>query len=320
MRVTFLGTAAAEGYPAIWCRCERCAIARSRGGPNLRFRASVLINDDLLIDPGPDLVAASIRHGLDLGDVQAVLITHLHDDHVDPTTLYWRAPGFAVPPLPEAVVVGTAPSLKRLHDRNGVPLSTAATRLRLHVAKHGERIEVSTGGKHPVDPRAKPERTNIPGGTPITGPARRYEVVVVPASHAGPTDEASFFAIRQVLGPEAEGRHGGDAPAILYATDTGPFSDAAWDLLHQLGDAGWRYDTAIIDATLGTGGPGTSHMNLDQVAWHHDELARRELMRHGGRRMAHHFSHNGTPPHEELVAHLTPLRIVPSYDGLSLDA
>jgi phosphoribosyl 1,2-cyclic phosphate phosphodiesterase len=286
----------------------------------LRFRSSILINDDLLIDPGPDLVAASIRHGLDLADVQAVLITHLHDDHVDPTTLYWRAPGFAVPPLPPALVVGTGPSLRRLHDRNGVPLDVDATRMRLQVATHGERIDVKTGGPHSVDPRAKPSRTLVPGGVPSTGPTRRYEVLVVPASHAGPEDEAAFFAIRQVIGPETDGRHGGDAPAILYATDTGPFSEAAWDLLEELGDAGWRFDTAIIDATLGTSGPGTSHMNLDQVAWHHDELARRDLLRHGGRRMAHHFSHNGTPPHEELVAHLTPLRIVPSYDGLSLDA
>jgi phosphoribosyl 1,2-cyclic phosphate phosphodiesterase len=320
MQVTFLGTGAAEGYPAIWCRCERCAIARSRGGPNLRFRSSILVNDDLLIDPGPDLVASSIRHGLDLADVQAILITHLHEDHVDPTSIYWRAPGFAVPPLPEAVVVGTAPTLRRLHGRDDVPLGTEATRIRLHVATQGERLEIVTGGRHPVDPRARPERTLVPGGVPTTGPARRYEVVVVPASHAGPTEEASFFAIRQVLGPEADGRHDSDAPAILYATDTGPFSDAAWGVLDELGAAGWRYDTAILDATHGTGRPGTSHMNLDQVAWHHDELARRDLLRHGGRRMAHHFSHNGTPPHEELEALLTPPRIVPTYDGLQLDA
>ncbi len=320
MQLTFLGTAAAEGYPAIWCRCERCVVARARGGPNLRFRSSVLVNDDLLVDPGPDLVAASIRLGLDLANVQGVLITHLHDDHVDPTALYWRAPGFAVPPLPEALVVGTAPSLRRLHDRNGVPLNADATRMRLHVATHGERLEVRTGGPHAVDPRARPERSLSASGIPATGPSRHYEVIVVPASHAGPDDEASFFAIRQVLGPEAEGRTGGDAPAILYATDTGPFSAGAWAVLEGLGAAGWRYDTAIIDGTLGLGNPGTAHMNLDQVARQHEELERRGLLRPGARRMAHHFSHNGTPPHEELVAHLAPMGIVPSYDGLTIDA
>ena len=31
MKLTFLGTAAAEGYPALWCRCERCTTARERG-------------------------------------------------------------------------------------------------------------------------------------------------------------------------------------------------------------------------------------------------------------------------------------------------
>lgn len=320
MQVTFLGTGAAEGYPAIWCRCERCAIARSRGGPNLRFRSSILVNDDLLVDPGPDLVASSIRHGLDLADVQAILITHLHDDHVDPMALYWRATGFAVPPLPEALVVGTAPTLRRLHDRKGVPLSDTSTRTRRHVASAGDRLVISTGGPHPVDPRARPERTLSRSGVPETGPARRYEVAVVPASHAGDDEDAAFFAIRQVTGPETDGRHGGDAPAVLYATDTGPFSERAWEILDDLGRDGWRYDTVIIDSTHGTGKPGTAHMNVGQVAWHHDELARRDLCRRGARRMAHHFSHNGTPPHEDLVAHLAPTGIVPSYDGLVIDA
>ena len=50
MKLTFLGTAAAEGFPAIFCNCEYCKEARKLGGKNIRSRSQTLINDDLLID------------------------------------------------------------------------------------------------------------------------------------------------------------------------------------------------------------------------------------------------------------------------------
>ena len=49
MKITFLGTAAAEGIPALFCNCQCCTEARRRGGKNLRTRSQSLINDDLLI-------------------------------------------------------------------------------------------------------------------------------------------------------------------------------------------------------------------------------------------------------------------------------
>ena len=54
MRITFLGTAASEGFPNAFCHCENCEGARALGGPSLRKRSSALINSDLLIDIGPD--------------------------------------------------------------------------------------------------------------------------------------------------------------------------------------------------------------------------------------------------------------------------
>ena len=50
MKFKFLGTAAAEGFPAIFCRCKACEEARLLRGKNIRTRAQALINNDLLID------------------------------------------------------------------------------------------------------------------------------------------------------------------------------------------------------------------------------------------------------------------------------
>lgn len=78
MIITFLGTAAASAYPEAFCSCENCRQARSLGGPSLRKRSSILINDDLLIDLGPDIMTASNLHARPLTKVRYCLQTHAH--------------------------------------------------------------------------------------------------------------------------------------------------------------------------------------------------------------------------------------------------
>jgi phosphoribosyl 1,2-cyclic phosphate phosphodiesterase len=95
MKVHFLGTAAAEGIPSLFCRCETCRQATQRGGKNIRTRTSVMIDDVLKIDFPPDTYFHMIRDGLDLETVQDLVITHSHSDHLLPEDLYMRLPGFA---------------------------------------------------------------------------------------------------------------------------------------------------------------------------------------------------------------------------------
>ena len=90
MELTFLGTAAAEGYPDPFCTCPNCEAARAEGGPSLRLHSSALINDDLLIDLGPHLIAASMRHGLRLNAIPYAIQTHPHNDHLDALTFFSR--------------------------------------------------------------------------------------------------------------------------------------------------------------------------------------------------------------------------------------
>ena len=92
MRLTFLGTAGSEGYPNPFCECENCRQARALGGRNFRLRSAVLVNDDLLIDLGPDLGASTQRLGLSLSRVATALVTHRHEDHLDTTWLKMRKP------------------------------------------------------------------------------------------------------------------------------------------------------------------------------------------------------------------------------------
>jgi len=50
MKLQYLGTAAAEGIPAVFCECENCIKSKLSGGRNIRTRSQALIDDCILID------------------------------------------------------------------------------------------------------------------------------------------------------------------------------------------------------------------------------------------------------------------------------
>lgn len=95
MKVHFLGTAAFEGIPALFCSCDLCKQASKLGGRNIRTRTSVMIDDELKIDFPPDTFLHMLRDGLDLDQVRDLLFTHSHSDHLYADDLAARLPGFA---------------------------------------------------------------------------------------------------------------------------------------------------------------------------------------------------------------------------------
>ena len=90
MKLTYLGTAAAEGFPAIFCNCEYCNEARRLGGKNIRSRSQALVNGDLLIDFPPDSYYHFINNGIEAHKIKHLLITHGHSDHWSTAGIYCR--------------------------------------------------------------------------------------------------------------------------------------------------------------------------------------------------------------------------------------
>ena len=79
MRVVYLGTGAAEGIPALFCKCPYCEEARRCG--EIRSRAQVLVDGELSVEFPPDAFYHSALLGADLSAVRYVLFTHAHMDH-----------------------------------------------------------------------------------------------------------------------------------------------------------------------------------------------------------------------------------------------
>lgn len=100
MKIQYLGTAAAEGWPAIFCRCDYCQKARSEGGKNIRTRSQILIDDLYLVDFPADTYAHALREGIDFGLIEHLFITHSHEDHFYPDDLLMRMAPYAYPDFP----------------------------------------------------------------------------------------------------------------------------------------------------------------------------------------------------------------------------
>jgi phosphoribosyl 1,2-cyclic phosphate phosphodiesterase len=283
MRLTFLGTSAANAYPEAFCRCANCQRARLLGGPSLRRRASVLINDDLLVDLGPDIHSAAQALGLSLANVRFCLQTHTHADHFDPSHLLSRSPEYGTLGAPLLEFFASPASLQRAawmlsHDFAPASLLDPPVQARLNVAFH------------PIQALQPFE-------------AGSYRVIPFPANHDASL-ESLLYAIQD------------DRRTILYATDTGALPESAWQAWQR---AGLRFDLAIFDHTYGPDQPASDHLNAGLVSQYAARLRQAGLLTGRGRVFATHIAHEGNPPHPELVAFAARHGYEVAYDGLALE-
>jgi phosphoribosyl 1,2-cyclic phosphate phosphodiesterase len=95
MKVHFLGTAAAEGFPNPYCSCDTCERARQLKGRDIRMRCSAIIDGVLKVDYPPDSYAQALRDGVEMGRITDLLLTHTHFDHLAPGDLISRMTGYA---------------------------------------------------------------------------------------------------------------------------------------------------------------------------------------------------------------------------------
>ena len=106
MRVFFLGTGAAEGFPALFSKTPINQEARRRGGKNLRLRSGILVDETIRVDLCPDALAQVHKYPqLDLSGIEQLLFTHTHDDHFAVRELQYLSQNFA-PDRQKALEIG----------------------------------------------------------------------------------------------------------------------------------------------------------------------------------------------------------------------
>lgn len=285
MKIVFLGTAAAEGVPGLWCKCPYCEHARKVGGKEIRRRCSYYVDDDTMIDFGPDSFHQALANNIYLPDLKRIIFTHPHGDHMSASELvYRRMPNFCS------------------EDSQGQMLDLVASKETLREFVKGIFSTNSTGFSALNiwgDLRVNPLMAE-PGVWIKTGD---LEVLPIPASHA-----ATFGAMIYVL------RRGGKS--VLIANDTGWLVDESWAMLE-----GIKLDAAVIECTLVMRRPEgrKNHMGATASLEFRDHLVEMGCLTRETPVFVNHFSHNGRASHEDMEKFFNPHGVQVAYDGLSFE-
>jgi len=168
MKLFFLGTASAEGYPAPFCECINCREARKEGGKSLRLRSSLMIDDELLVDFGPDLLSYTLKYDIHFSQIKTLLITHSHHDHLFMYNFNYL--------LPETGTILTKPpDLKIICSQD----------IYKKIKNHSEKYEKDTPWKIKV---IKEFKTTF---------SRHFKITALPATHMVNEEKALFYIVQK---------------------------------------------------------------------------------------------------------------------------
>lgn len=284
VRVTFLGTSAAPSMPIPFCACHVCSDARRVGGKNLRRRSSIYINDDLLVDIGPDIATASFEYNLTLVGINICLLTHSHEDHFDPEFIMCRHAEYGTAVSDDLLIVGSIEVLRAIDE------------IMSRRCDYGSIFDSDTQSALQMKLLSvAPFKPSMVG---------KYRITPYPANHG--TDQGSLlFSIEQ------------GNQAIFYGTDTSVLSEKVWEhlLCHRI-----RYDLVVLDHTYGVGLDSTpaGHLASGDVIAHTDRFRRDGLLKDNARIYATHISHEGNLEHHKLDEYAKENGYRVAFDGLRL--
>ena len=297
MKITFLGTSAAEEYPGIWCDCEHCAKARALGGRNIRRNSSIFIDDDVMIDMGKTAHIQAERFGLNMRRIETLIVTHSHSDHFDTHMLWARQMTPSYDALPD-------------DDKRKVASPRFSALPRLTII--GSR-QVSAALAAEID------YTGPAGGIDfiVAEPYRSYKL-----SHKRQGSDASDDLCVYTL----TGNHDDNgAPSInyivtrrertfAYLTDTGWPIDSTLDALKL-----YKYDFIITEGTFGLGMDAEGHMRLDKNIRLLSFFNENGLWKNKPDYYLTHIAPHWAPPHDDYAPIVEAHGLKLAYDGLVLN-
>ena len=263
MKIKYLGTAAAERTPAMFCNCAVCQRAMAAGGKNIQTQSQALIDDELLIDFSGDTWHHFVAMGKTLWDIGHVLITHSHVDHFTFESFALRAAGNAKDIKYEKLV---------FHTSRGV-IDRLWECLRVRGNKKLEKI---------------PERIEfVPMDYYVPFTVAGVTVTPLPAEHAG--DEQAFLFLLEK-----------DGKTVFYGNDTGFFGEQIDDFLVAKGK---HIDLLSLDCTKGDNPyTYKTHMSMEEGSRIAARFAEKGLTDENTKRYFTHFCHNSGMIRDELAA------------------
>lgn len=270
--------------PILFCACRVCTDARRIGGKNLRKRSSLLINDDLMVDIGPVIAAASFQHQISLAGIGICLQTHPHADHLDIEFILSRHAEYGTTVSGELLLGGSDETLY------------AIDALVRQQSAYGSLFDPETQAALKLKTLSITSFEGYRIGD--------YRIIGYPANHG---NDQGFLLYSIVRGDHA----------VFYGTDTSVLSEAVWAHLQQ---ERVRYDVVMLDHTYGIGFESrpADHLAAKDVAAHADRFRACGLLKENGEVYATHLSHEGIMEHDALDEYASERGYRVAYDGLKL--
>ena len=279
MKITMLGTAAI-GYPLAFCNCDNCKQARIHKGKSIRKRASMLINDDLIIDLGPDTQTAMTMYDKDMGKLKYLLQTHIHADHYDQGLLCTRIPYMAMKNYNKLEIYAHPTCLEIMSDR-------------VNQFENADLISEEGSNKLNV-------HSNVVNAGDIVK-FGDYEVKAIETTH-----DVKHGSLLYVI--SSNGKN------VFYATDTPALTDKAFDELK-----GYKLDVVIMDHTFGNVDYSFSHLNESLFIEQLNKLRNIGCIDENTLIYGTHISHDGMSYHEIVEEQAIKNGYHIAYDGMEIE-
>lgn len=278
VKIKYLGTAAAERVPAIFCACEVCVYARKNKGKEIRTQMQTWVDDGaLLIDFPGDSYLHQLQHNLDFNQVEHLLLTHWHGDHLYGEDLALRMSGYGQN-LPKVLHVYGSAFVKQFYDR---------------AFELEGRFDESRLIYH----------TLIPYEETLVGP---YRVCPIPAQHGNFQADCLIYAIQNQ----------NDGKSFFYTHDTG--YPEVEDLTFLANNNWRFDCVSLDCTGQGLESSGAVHMSLKENLTLIEQTRQLGLVQDQTQFIASHFSHNGGLDFAKMQTLSEKNGVVTSYDGLEV--
>ena len=279
MKITFLGTAASEGIPAVWCNCPICSAARLKGGRDIRTRCQVMIDDCLLVDFPMDTYMHALTNGLDLSKIEAVLITHSHMDHFYPREFMLHGFPYAYDMTRKSVYLYGNSTVIAAYERDVMAKMNEDVKTSVYAnALHAFDCVVTESG---------------------------YTVTPLPAKHTV-GEECLLYAIER------------DGKSALILNDTGMLPIFTYEKAASLGlkfdlvSFDCTYGGEFKDEN-------NRHMGLPNAISERKKMQKCGILKENAKFVVTHFSHNGKLNYDELCKRAEPENFIVAYDGMVVE-
>lgn len=280
MKLRFLGTGAAEGVPAVYCKCPTCELARKRGGKEIHSRMQVMVDDTLSIDFPPDAYYHSLQGKFDYSGITSIVVTHSHMDHFYACDFILRGYKYTKTDCEDLYIYGNA--------------------------EVGKVYEESVRREMRDEVRAKIHFCKLQPFTPIQ--VNGYTVTALLAQHSK-LESAYVYLIEKDGVSYLHLTDTGRLPRLTLDYLQSVFEKRATKVTAVCFDCTFLFHTA---------GEVSRHMGLGDNQAMQEEFVSRGIANERTLYAITHYSHNSVPSMETLEKAEKEYGYIPTYDGLTL--